>query len=552
MKFYVFVLIAFFALGGCTESTPTYDGPVTLEDMATEDAYASAEPGPASLRRLTRSQFQESIHALFGETVVVPKLSEPDIQENGLLSIGASITTFSPRGVENLESTSYSIAEQVVEQGLTSQFMTCTPSGTVDEACSREFIETFGRMAWRRPLSTAEVDELLAVTTQAAQTLGAFDQGLVFAMATALQSPYFLFRVELGADDADGEFSALELASRLSYLMWNSTPDEELLTAAESGSLKTREGLFAKASRLLDHPNSRLGLRNFFTEQFQLYKLDSFSKDPIIFEHYHAELGPNAREETLRLLEHIVFDINGDFRESATADYSFVNSRLAALYALPAPVMDGFGVTELPESSNRVGLLGHASFLGLHSHSISSSATLRGKAVRNIFLCQEIPAPPVNVDTSIPEPSGTTRTLRERVAEHLTEPGCASCHLMTDPIGLALENFDAIARYRETDNGEVIDASGELDGETFDNMIGLAEAIRKHPGFAPCMAQTLSHYGMGREVSAAERNWMATLAARFEVHGYRMKRFLLEFVMSPLFNRVGAPVEESDAGEVSP
>ena len=149
--------------------------------MATEASFGSVEPGPASLRRLTRSQFQESIHSLFGETVVVPKLSEPDIQENGLLSIGASITTFSPRGVENLESTSYAIAEQVVEQGLTSKFMSCTPSGTVDEACSREFIETFGRMAWRRPLSTAEVDELLVVATQSAQTLGDFQQGLVFA-----------------------------------------------------------------------------------------------------------------------------------------------------------------------------------------------------------------------------------------------------------------------------------------------------------------------------------------------------------------------------------
>ena len=552
MKFYVFVLIAAFAFVGCTESKPSYEDPMTLEQIAPVDAYSAAEPDPASLRRLTRSQFSQSIEALFGETIVVPKLSEPDIQENGLLSIGASITTFSPRGVENLESTAYSIAEQVAEQGLTSEYMTCTPSGTVDEACAREFIESFGRVAWRRPLTVAEVDELLPVSTQAAQVLGDFQQGLVFAMATILQSPYFLFRVELGVDEDDGEFSALELASRLSYLMWNTTPDEELLTAAENGSLKTREGLFAQANRLLEHPNARTGLRNFFTEQFQLYKLDYFTKDPVIFEHYHAELGPNAREETLRLLEHIVFDTNGDFRESVTADYSFVNSRLAALYALPAPVMEGFGVTELPESGRRIGLLGHASFLGLHAHSISSSATLRGKAVRNILLCQEIPAPPVNVDTSIPEPSGTTLTLRDRVAEHLTEPGCASCHLMTDPIGLAMENFDAIARYRETDNGALIDASGELDGELFDDMVGLAEAVRKHPEFAPCMAQTLSHYGMGREASIAEREWMSTLAARFEFHGYRMKRFILEFVMSPLFSRVGAPAEETTEGEVAP
>jgi hypothetical protein len=550
LKNYLSIVAALALVVGCTESKSPFDSALTLDDVASPESYSSKDAGSSSLRRLTRSQFSESVRALLGDTIVVPKLSEPDTIEDGLLSIGASTTTFSPRGVETLEATAYSIAEQAVEIGAHSSFLSCTAQGIVDDACTNSFIESFGKLAWRRPLTTAEVDEIRTVATLAAQTLSSFEQGLVFAMASILQSPYFLFRVELGPELAAGaqsEFTGLDLASRLSYFLWNATPDIELLNAAESGLLGTREGLFTQASRLLEHPNARLGIRNFFSEQFQLQKLESYSKDPEVFEHFHNELGDNAREETLQLLEYIVFDTNGDFRDSVTADYAFVNARLSALYGIPAPVKEGFGYTDLTPESKRVGLLGQASFLGLHAHPVSSSATLRGRAVRNILLCQSVPAPPVDVDTSIPEPSGTTLTLRERVAEHLTEPGCAACHQFTDPIGLALENFDGIGRFRERDNGERIDASGDLDGARFEDMIGLASAVREHPAFAPCMVRTLSHYAMGRVATQEERSWVSTLSDRFEGHGYRMKRLILEFIMSPLFTKVGAPqeVEES-------
>ncbi|MEC9465590.1 MAG: DUF1592 domain-containing protein [Myxococcota bacterium] len=535
---------------GCTEAEQSFDGPMTLEDIAPADAYGVEEPGASSLRRLTQSQFQQSVRSLLGDEIVIPKLSEPDASVSGLLSIGASTTTFSPRGVESLETVAYSIAEQAVETERFRALMTCTPTGTVDAPCAKQVIEAFGRLAWRRAMTAAEADELTSVATTAAQVLGDFNRGLEYAVAAILQSPYFLFRVELATETEDSkvEFGPYELASRLSYFFWNTTPDETLLAAAERGDLGTREGLFEQASRLMEHANTRAGVRNFFIEQLQLYKLDSFAKDPTIFEHFHSDLGDNAREETLQFLEYVVFDGNEDFRDVMTADYSFVNARLAALYGMPAPVMEGFGYTDLYESTQRAGLLGHASFLGLHSHPVSSSATLRGKAVRNIFLCQQIPNPPVAVDTSIPEPSGTTLTLRDRVAEHLTEPSCAGCHQLTDPIGLGLENFDGIARWRDTDSGAEIDPSGDLDGQPFEDMKGLGEAIRNHPAFAPCMVQTLAQYGMGRVTNSAERKWLNTLSERFETHGFRLRRLMLEFVMSPLFDGVAMPPE----GEVAP
>ena len=234
--------------------------------------------------------------------------------------------------------------------------------------------------------------------------------------------------------------------------MWNTTPDHELLSAGEAGELETREGLFNQANRLLESDRARAGVRNFFSEFLQLYELEHLSKDPTIFEQFNDQLGQDAIEETLSLIEYMVFDLEADYRELMTTRETFVSPRLAAIYNIPAPSPDGFAYTQLPEDDARAGLLGHVSFLAGHAHQVSSSATLRGKAVRTILLCQSIPAPPVDVDTSIPEPSGDALTLRDRVAEHLRIPLALHVTLMTDPIGLGLENFDGLGRWRDKDN----------------------------------------------------------------------------------------------------
>ena len=262
-------------------------------------------------------------------------------------------------------------------------------------------------------------------------------------------------------------------------------------------------------------------------------------KDPQVFEHFTSSLGEDASEETLRLLEYIVFDEDGDYRDVMTTSKTFINRQLAALYDVPAPSAEEFSYVDLEDYSPRVGLLGHASILGLNAHAVSSSPTLRGKAVRNILLCQLIPAPPVNVDTSIPEPSGTTNTMRERVAEHLTDPSCAGCHRLTDPIGLGLENFDGIGRWRDYDNGEIIDPSGDLDGAEFVTPYELGDAIRNHRQFVPCVVRTLNRYATGRMETSEERAWLETLVERFEGHKYSFRALALEIVMSPFFVKAG-------------
>ena len=515
--------------------------PLELTDMAEAQSYSAIEAGTPSLRRLTQTQFYNSIKSVFGDEIVVPKLAEPDLSIGGLLSVGASTTTVTPRGVESLETVAYQLADQAVSnEAIRGRVITCEPTGVSDENCMREIIEALGPRLWRRVLTDEELSQLTSLGIQSAGTLQDFAEGLTFPIAALIQSPNFMYRIELGAD---GNFNAQELATRLSYFLWNTTPDSELLEAAANGELSTRQGLFTQASRLLDSPKSRDGMRNFFSEQLKLYDVSHFQKDPQVFEHFTSSLGEDASEETLRLLEYIVFDEDGDYRDVMTTSKTFINRQLAALYDVPAPSAEEFSYVDLEDYSPRVGLLGHASILGLNAHAVSSSPTLRGKAVRNILLCQLIPAPPVNVDTSIPEPSGTTNTMRERVAEHLTDPSCAGCHRLTDPIGLGLENFDGIGRWRDYDNGEIIDPSGDLDGAEFVTPYELGDAIRNHRQFVPCVVRTLNRYATGRMETSEERAWLETLVERFEGHKYSFRALALEIVMSPFFVKAGTEGE---------
>jgi hypothetical protein len=253
----------------------------------------------------------------------------------------------------------------------------------------------------------------------------------------------------------------------------------------------------------------------------------------------NSDVGPSAREETLRTIERIVFEDDGDFRDVLTTRSTFLNRTLAAIYNVRAPAREGFGAVEYAADSDRVGLLGHVSILALNSHPVSSSATLRGIFVREVLLCQEMAPPPAGVDTSIPEPSGTTRTLRERVAEHLEVESCASCHRLVDPIGLGLENFDGIGRWRLTDNDEEIDPTGDLDGVAFSTPVELAEAIRERPEFVECLAEQVFRYSVGRRNGRGDRAALDAIDAEFAVSGFRIVPLLRAVALSPAFRAIG-------------
>jgi hypothetical protein len=493
------------------------------------------------LTRLTTAQYANSIADLFGEDVVVARSLEPDTSVDGLLAVGASITSLSAWGVEQYERTAFDIADQVMaDAGLYGWFLSCTPEGEIDSDCASEALEIAGRFTWRRPLTSGELDRLVDLADGASSTLGDFHEGLAFGLAALLQSPHFLYRVVEGKPvDGERAYTDWEMASRLSFFLWNTTPDADLLAAAEAGELTDSKTLGSHVDRMLEDPRAIDGARNIFSDLFHLYDLEDLSKDTTIFPFWTPDVKSAAREETLRLIETWIFEDEGDYRDLFTSTRTFVDRRLAALYGIPAPLPDGFGEVTLDKDQGRRGLLGHISLLALNSHPVSTSVTRRGQFVREVLLCQPIPPPPSGVDTSIPAPDENARTMRERVKRHLEDPVCASCHQLTDPVGLGLENFDAIGLWREMENEAEIDPSGDIDGEQYDNAWGLGAVLSQHERLPACLVESLYRFSQGRSVTHGEDDLLDWHASGFAESGFSVKFLLRDLAVSPGFRQVG-------------
>jgi len=501
-------------------------------------------PPPPRLARLTRLQYRNAVHDLFGADVTPPSTLEPDAQADGLYAVGASVSSLSPRGVEQSIDAARGLARE----------LTATPErrarlfgcAVVDDACVTAAVDAWGPRIWRRPLSADERAELLALSAQTSAALGGPGDALEAVLARLLQSPFFLYRVELGEPDparpGERRLTAHELAARLASFLWNSVPDEALRAAADAGALHTPERLDVEIERMMRAPRLRDAVRNFFAEWLDLYALDALNKDPNIFRHASAELGAAAREETLRLAEHVVFERDADVRELLTSRTTFIDRRLAAIYNVPATVDEGFGRVELPTTGPRAGFLGQVAFLAHNAHPTSTSATLRGIFVRERLLCQSMPPPPTNLNTAIPEPTEAARTLKERLQRHMEDDLCAGCHALTDPIGFGFEQFDGIGRWRLEENGARIDASGELDEVRFADPAQLTRAIADHPAFAGCVTRTLFAYATGGTPSGGQQAQVDALTDQFTARGRRLLPLVGAVARSPGFRRV-APID---------
>lgn len=525
------------ALVGCDEATDSAEAPFVRGEMPSYEAQ-----GP-QLRRLTYSQYVHTIDDLFGEGLVLPTVLEPDSRAAGLYAVGASVTSISSLGVERYEAAAFDIAEQVLADPTRhAALVACTPADAVGAACAREALGPFAEAAWRRPLTAAELDALVTLHTEAATTLGTFDDGLTYALAAVLQSPYFLFRPELGEDDGAGgrRFTAWELASRLSYFLWDGPPDAELRAAAASGELLTDAGIDAQIDRLLADDRSRRGVRAFFTDMLHLDELDSLTKDPTVYVYMSSDLGPSAREQTLLDLEGIVLDDDVDFRTFLTGTDTHLDRTLAALYDVAAPAREGFGVTTLASAGGRRGFLGQASFLALQAHATSTSVTKRGQYLREVLLCQELPSAPAGLNTSIPEATEAAPTMRDRVAQHNADPTCAECHELMDPIGLGFENFDGVGRWRTEEAGIVIDPSGDLDGAEFADAWELAGIVAENRAFTGCVSDTLLAAAVGHPLAEGEEDLADWHTDGLKESGYRVRFLLRDIARGPAFRRVGS------------
>ncbi len=522
-------------------------GPAGVGPGASTAAFS---PASARIRRLTRAQYTNALRDLLGGPIdLAPDDLEEDSERNGFAAIGASYVTISPRGVEQYEAAALAAAKQALGDATRREALSgCAPKDTVDEACTRAFLSKLGRRAFRRPMTDDELARWVSVATDAQTKLASFWEGLELATAGVLMSPSFLFRVEVGEPDPEHpgwlRYTGYELATRLSFFLRNTTPDDALLDAAERGELATASGLESHARRLLEGEQAHASLDEFFAELLHLAPLAGLTRDAAAFPHMSPTLGASMRGETLALFEDVVFRRDGDVRELFDSKKTFVNAELAKLYGLEAPSGAGFVAVTLPSDQPRVGIFGHASFLAVNAHVTRSSPTYRGKAIRERILCESMPPPPDDVPPLPDASSGDRATARQRLEMHRKVEPCKSCHQMMDPIGLGLENFDAIGAHRTEENGVKIDPSGDVDGAPFAGPRELAKLLRSDPRTGPCFARNLFRHAAGHVETKGEEPVIQAIVERFASGGYRVKSLALAIVTSDAF-RYATPQGET-------
>ena len=509
-----------------------------------DDDGLEFDPAPAVLPRLTTRQYRNSVEALLGEAL--PPLNvEPDTNPYLFYSIGATTTTLSELGVQMYEEAAETVATAVFDDATRrAELVGCTPA-TPGDSCVSEFLSSFGRRAYRRPLTSVEFERWTGIATDLAE--GDPWQGLRMAVSGMLQSPNFLYRVELGEPDPEDptmlRYTGYEMASRLSFLLWNVAPDDELLDAAQAGDLMTTEGLTAHVERMLDGPEARTAVQDFFGQYFDLGRLNGLTRDPTTYPLFSSSLPESMRNEVRLLVDDFVFRRDEDIRKIFSTRTTFVNDDLAELYGVTAPgaTAISFVAVELPEDGPRAGMLTSAAFLAMNAHETENSPTLRGKYIRERVLCQPVPPPPDDVDTTIPPDTGEGTTLRERLEAHRENPECAACHAFIDPPGFLFEHFDPIGVYRTEDNGYPIDASGELDGVVLDGAADLAALLGEDPRVGRCVAIQLFRHANGRLEQDGELTAIADIDDRFSARGYRFRELLIELVTHDAFRTVGLP-----------
>jgi hypothetical protein len=495
-------------------------------------------PVPAVMRKLTVEQYQNSVADLLGGDLMLPTDLEPDTAQNGFFAVAAGTATISAAAAEKLEGAAYMLAEQALAPARRAKLVTCTPSASVDSSCSRAFVAQLARRAFRRPVTADEVARYAKVADDAARALNDFYAGLQYALAGILQSPNFLFRSELGEIDPSAperrRFTAYDLAARLSYGLWNTTPDDALLAAADSGEL-AGAGLAEAADRLLADPRAKAALDDFHAERLGLADLALLDKDSSVYAGgMNDELRAALRDDVLRTFAEYVTGSDHDVMGVFDGRTAFVNAPLAGIYGLsqkPATMQR----VQLPDDGARVGILGKPAFLALAAHSNQTSPTLRGKYIRERFLCQSIGAPPSNVVPVLGAPDPSAPTMRDRLKSHALDPSCAGCHNQMDPLGLALEHFDAIGRYRADDDGHALDTSGNLDGEVFDGEVELAGLLRDDPRVSACLVRQAYRYLLGHIETSSEEPQISDLVEQFDASGHDLLKLLRALVLSDAF-----------------
>lgn len=517
-------------------------------------------PEYAELRRLTHSQYNHTVRDLLHDQTGPADQFPPEDFINGFRnqSRGQSI---SPLLVEAYSSAAERLARSAFQGGDTHGLIPCKPSA----ACRTRFVREFGLKAFRRPIEPPEQKRYEALMAREPD----FNKGAQLVLEAMLQSPNFLFRLDTTSDP---KLKSWAIASRLSYSLWDTMPDEKLLAAAERGELSTRARLEKTTREMLADPRAKEALNEFLSQWLRFDRLLNAGKDRRKFPTFTHQTAVAMTEEARTFFSDLVWN-NRNFMTLFTADYGYVNPDLAGIYGVAAPPKD-FDRVAFPAGSERGGVLGQGLFLALTAKPDDSSPTARGLFVREQFLCQHVPDPPPGVNTNLPPVTeAKPQTNRDRMSEHTSNPTCANCHKLVDPIGFGLEKFDAVGarrdqlvlRFRgmegeaEAEEGRHlttktvkldIDTSGSLAGIPNSNFTSPAElgaVLAKSSQCQECVVKQYFRYTAGRMETAADRPLILKAVEEFRDSQFRFQEMIVSLTLLREFSGQSSGKEGSAA-----
>ena len=499
---------------------------------------------PGAFGRLTTRQYRNLVEDLLGDVgePALPADTNPYLFE----SIGATTEPLSESGVQLYEEHAAAVTEAVFsEPGRRRALVGCEPE-TVTDACALAFLQDFGRRAYRRPLTGTEEARWLSVAAASSDPW----VGLRSAVSGMLQSPWVVYRTELGSPDPDRSglhrLDDHELASRLAFVLWNRGPDDALLDAADAGRLSEPGGLEAEVDRMLADTRVRQSTEVFFEQYLDLARFDRSAPDPGTFPSWTPALKAAMRSETLLLVDELVYRKDADVRRIFSQRRAFVNDVLADHYGLDVPGASPitFVPVDLPPDAERAGVLGLGAFLVMNAHATETSPTLRGKYVVERVLCSTVPPPPGDIELDLSEETGEPQSLRERLEQHRDDPACSACHALMDPTGFLFEHFDASGAWRADDDGSPIDATGALQGQELDGAGALGDMLATHPSVGPCMTRQYYRHAHGRlDDDDLESVTLEQISGAFAAGGHRFGALQRAVVLHPSFRFVAAPAE---------
>ena len=509
MRPYVAALIVPLVLSSCADEPPTVQNPDSCETAAREP-----------VRRLSAFEYTRALNDLMGvefDEALLPATSASTTFSTDEEALGSSSLL-----VDGQFDASEAAAEAVMatlETGQGASFLGCEAS---ESGCVDSFINRFGQQAFRRPVDAGEHERLRALYDEVEPGEGT-NRALATLVQAMILSPRFGFHIE--ERTASDVLDSWSIASRLSFFVWSSAPDEELFAAAEADALADPNVREEQARRMLADPRARDSVVRFYSELLDLDQLASLSPLPEAYPQWTDALRAEIAAETDRFVEATVFERDGTLGALLTSRWVEAGPELSALYGIEP------GASELPPE--RAGLLTRAGFLAAQSHEVQPSPVFRGLAVLDRFLCREIAPPPPDIP-DVPADVETV-TNRDRYAAHTSDPGCAGCHNQIDPIGFTFENFDAIGAYRTHDNGQTVDATGVVLDQAVDGAAELSAVLADSDELVQCATTQWLRFTRGHDLAGGESCSRDAIVSRLPTGGGTVQDLLVAIVRSDLF-----------------